>query len=228
MPLVSISPNIDIDLNKLAIQFGGKKKQDFSYAVSETVRLFSKKMSSMLAPKLYYRISKIDSAADGRIDLSSGIAFFSSKLSKVMMSCEEAVCFIATIGKDIDREIIRLTENNHLSDAYIFDVIGSVLVESIVNNFWIDMKKKYQKTGQTVSLRFSPGYCDWSVKGQQKLFHFFDLKPAFVKLNDSCLMSPRKSISGIFGISHPHTTDYVESYNPCRSCQKKDCAERRN
>ncbi|MBC2717691.1 MAG: hypothetical protein HF978_20500 [Desulfobacteraceae bacterium] len=227
MPLISLSPNIDINIDKLATRLGGKKQQDFSYAVSEKITMFTEKMSRMLSPHLYYQTIKVDSVNNGEIELSGGITFFSIKLSKVMKECSEAVCFVATIGKDIDREIIRMMEQKHLSDAFVLDAIGSLLVESIVNDFWKKMKIKHQKAGRVVSLRFSPGYCDWSIEEQKKLFQFLDLNPVFVKLSHSCLMSPRKSISGIFGISYPHTTHFVEAYNPCKNCHKKDCNERR-
>lgn len=52
MPLISVFPNIDINIDKLATRLGGKKQQDFSYAVSEKITMFTEKMSRMLSPPI--------------------------------------------------------------------------------------------------------------------------------------------------------------------------------
>ena len=44
-----------------------------------------------------------------------------------------------------------------------------------------------------------------------------------ITLNDSCIMTPGKSISGIFGLSEKS----AEETNPCTICPHIDCPERR-
>ncbi|MBN2514906.1 MAG: hypothetical protein JXC33_02610 [Deltaproteobacteria bacterium] len=144
-----------------------------------------------------------------------------------MKHCKDAVCFIATIGDGVEKEIARLTEEERLFDAYILESMGSMAVENMVDAFFKDMETKYNAQDKGITLRFSPGYCDWSVKEQKKLFRLIDATRIDVTLTDSCLMHPRKSISGIFGI-HPFDGDNpVFQYNPCSDCMKKDCTARR-
>jgi hypothetical protein len=45
-----------------------------------------------------------------------------------------------------------------------------------------------------------------------------------VRISDSCLMSPRKSISGVFGI----VPENSPLYNPCIDCRKTHCEARRS
>ncbi|MEE9529870.1 MAG: vitamin B12 dependent-methionine synthase activation domain-containing protein [Syntrophobacteria bacterium] len=58
---------------------------------------------------------------------------------------------------------------------------------------------------------------------QKKLFSVFDAEEIGVELLDSCLMEPRKSISGVFGIAPPGSPPH----SPCLHCREKNCTARR-
>ena len=79
--------------------------------------------------------------------------------------------------------------------------------------------------GFVISRRFSPGYCDWDVSQQKMIFEAVNADSIGVHLTDECLMIPKKSISGIIGIGH--SEGGLEDYNPCTTCDKRDCLERR-
>jgi len=135
------------------------------------------------------------------------------------------VCFIATIGDGIERKSEKLLRENRLSEAYILDAIGSVAVENMVDKFHSEFITRTKMDSKGLTLRFSPGYCDWSIEDQKKLFNVFHSNHLEVQLRDSCFMSPRKSISGIFGIG-PFHLDFSE-HNPCLECSRVDCTMRR-
>jgi len=182
----------------------------------------------LITPHLQYRIIKIDHINKGSVHLRGGLNLSSPILAKVMKNCEHAVCFIATIGSDVEGEITRLSEENHLSYAYILDTMGSTVIESMVDKFHKSMGKQYGAKGRGVTLRFSPGYCDWHITEQEKLFRALDSNHLDVELTDSCLMQPRKSISGIFGVLPSSINPPAPPYNPCSKCKKKNCPSRRN
>ena len=223
--MMDFSPKIDpVQFTKA---FGGKNFRGFSYALNEKIDMYTAGLDRLYSPRLNYRKFEIDSAENGSLRLKGGIEFNSKKLSSVLRPCVEAVGFIATIGDGIENEMSRLTAQNRLSDAFIVDTMGSLLVEGLVNQFQQEMQSRYRQQGKATSLRFSPGYCDWSIEEQKKIFDLFDEDFLEVKLSDTCLMSPRKSISGVFGISSKGSSGWVSTYNPCRECSKKDCTERR-
>jgi uncharacterized protein YqkB len=213
-----------IDLSRL---FGRKKSSRFTdFINNKSDDLFSK-FNTLVTPLLSYQIKEIDSISKGTVYLENGIELKSPKLSKVMEHCEDAICFIATIGNGVEKEIARLTNEERLFDAYILESMGSMAVENMVDSFCQDMEIKYNAQDKGITLRFSPGYCDWPVAEQKKLFRIVDSGHINVTLTDSCLMHPRKSISGVFGI-HPFDGDNpVSPYNPCCDCKKKDCMARR-
>ena len=69
----------------------------------------------------------------------------------------------------------------------------------------------------------SPGYCGWHVSEQQLLFPLFEGQTCGVRLTDSSLMVPIKSVSGIIGLGKEvRRLDYT-----CGLCDFKQCYKRR-
>jgi hypothetical protein len=225
MELVNFEPEINRD--QFAKMFGGRNSSVFSCSLNEKLEIYTAGLERLYSPRLNYRIIDIDCVEAGIVRFKAGVEFNSKKLSRVMRQCDEAVCFIATIGDEIEREISRLTAQNRLSDAFIVDTLGSLLVEGLVNQFQEEMRSRYRLQGRAASLRFSPGYCDWPIDQQKKIFDLFAQALLEVRLSETCLMSPRKSISGVFGISSKAGGQWVSAHNPCRTCAKKDCDEKR-
>ena len=80
------------------------------------------------------------------------------------------------------------------------------------------------KTGWKHTNRFSPGYCGWHVSEQQRLFSLFPTaNPCGIRLTDSSLMIPIKSVSGIIGIGkNVRHLDYS-----CGLCNYSKCYKKR-
>ena len=156
MRLMSNTPDIEIDRAHLSKLFGGKNFQGFSCSLNEKIERFTAKATKLLTPQLFYHTVKIDSVGNGVVHLKGDVNFSSKKLSIVMKKCSEAVCFVSTIGIEIENEINRLTEQKKLSDAFILDTLGSLFVEGMANQFKKGMEREYVKEGRPVSLRVSP------------------------------------------------------------------------
>ncbi|MBK5114990.1 MAG: hypothetical protein JJE41_15300, partial [Candidatus Heimdallarchaeota archaeon] len=75
--------------------------------------------------------------------------------------------------------------------------------------------------------RFSPGYCQWSLAGGQKVI--FNLLPSDilrVKLSKSMMMIPRKSVS--FAVNIGKEVDMELGLKECPTCDLQDCSFRRD
>ena len=118
-------------------------------------------------------------------------------------------------------------DEKHLAEAYILDAMASAAADNMVATFHQQMKGEYNSQKKQVTLCFSPGYCDWPITDQKKLFGIFDTNELEVELTDSCFMQPRKSISGIFGVTPSDSNPREQSYNPCLECSRHNCSARR-
>jgi hypothetical protein len=127
--------------------------------------------------------------------------------------------FICTAGAEISQYAKEVSENGDPLLSFVFDVIGSVTVEKATENIQKTLEIECQKTGLHISDRFSPGYCEWSVAEQQKLFSLMPENFCGVSLSESSLMLPIKSVSGIIAIG----TDMVQKGYQCYWCTEKNC-----
>ncbi len=220
--LESIKPGIES--HALARLLGGRGSHGLSRSVTVRVQELGTSLEQLVVPRLHYEAKKIESINNGTVHVAGGRAFGSPRLSIAMKDCRTMICFLATIGSGIEKEIARLIEDNHLSDAYILDSMGSVAVENMVEEFHQGFTRGYGSEDKRVTLRFSPGYCDWPITEQKNLFELFDLNATGIELLPSCLMRPRKSISGVFGV---YNSGAKMPYNPCLDCPMKHCEARR-
>ena len=213
----------EVEESKLAKLLGGKKNQELPESIRSKLRVLEDNFNSLIIPEIHYKIVDFRVKDEGIIHIEGTIEFESKNLSEVMKKAEKIVCFIGTLGPRIEEEVGALMKNNDLSEAYILDAMGSVAVEDLVDKFQETIKKECERESKTVTLRFSPGYCDWALTEQKKLFSLFEPEDIPVQLLDSCLMEPVKSISGVFGIVPLGSA----LYNPCRYCDDRACKVRR-
>ena len=154
-----------------------------------------------------------------------GITFKSGVLTRLLGECEHAAVFVLTIGVYLEELVAYLSTKGMVLQATVLDAVGSGAVEKLAGEIEAEVRLKAAADGMVVSRRFSPGYCDWDISQQKRFFELLDGNTAGVSLTENMLMMPRKSISGIIGIGLPGRD--IEEYNPCLTCQKKDCPGRR-
>lgn len=152
---------------------------------------------------------------DQTFNVGKQIAHFFKNMSEVAF-------FVCTAGNAVSARTNQLNEKGDIVEAYLVDVLGSIMVEKAMDAIQNILIEDYQILGLGVSNRYSPGYCSWNVKEQQQLFSFFSKGFCNVSLNESCLMNPTKSVSGMIAIGkkvefHQHV---------CHSCNSTNCLYR--
>lgn len=225
MPL-SYDPDFDLDFVERLL--GRQKKDDLPRTTRQRLHLQQDRLQNLIQPRIIWKEFGITQVEKSGVALSNAVVMESRKMAWTMKDAHSLICFIATVGRLVDREIESLMDGGALAHGYIADALGSGAVESLADRFHLDMAKMAARNEQSVGLRFSPGYCDWPVTEQHKLFSLLDSDAVGVKLAESCLMEPRKSISGVFGIfDQANEPIDIKKHNPCRLCSKKDCIARR-
>jgi hypothetical protein len=131
----------------------------------------------------------------------------------------EAAFFVATAGQRVSERCRLLNKTGDTIYSYVLDVLGSVVAEKAVEKMIVHIEEEAHSTGWHVSEPYSPGYCDWDVAEQQKLFSFFPPGFCGITLSPSSLMSPLKSISGIIGIG----AELNRKGYQCKLCTDRNC-----
>jgi hypothetical protein len=85
-----------------------------------------------------------------------------------------------------------------------------------------ELEKTMISCGKKITNRYSPGYCGWDVAEQHKLFRLVPGNFCGIRLTESALMDPIKSISGIIGIGE----NVKFNKYTCNLCDFKNCRYR--
>ena len=121
-------------------------------------------------------------------------------ISGQLKKSKSIAIFAVSAGSGIDSLVKKLNEADDPLSAFIVNTIGSEAAEQIADAVETILGKILLYKGLKHTNRFSPGYCDWSVGEQHLLFSLLPDGFAGIKLTESALMTPIKSISGIIGI----------------------------
>lgn len=138
-------------------------------------------------------------------------------ISTLLRKSEIVALFVATAGEEFQEWFNSIKATDDSLKMFIADALGSVIVEATGDFMEEYLQKEILPLKHTN--RFSPGYCGWNVIEQKKIFSFLPNDVCGIKLNESSLMYPIKSISGVIGIGR----DVLTKKYGCSICKKKDC-----
>jgi len=131
--------------------------------------------------------------------------------------------FTCTAGEEISKRIRKAMQERDLLKGYIYDIIGSEIVEAAADLMQDELERSVESAGMKITNRYSPGYCNWDVAEQHKLFGLLPDNFCGIRLTPSALMDPVKSVSGIIGIG----ANVKKNAYTCKICNMKDCLYRK-
>lgn len=205
----------------------GYNRRPPSTAIASLIDEAIMEANDLIQPSFSHQLMDIKQVQRPNITLvnSTEITLSSEVLSWVLKPCKQAVIFVASIGQNLEKRVAQLMDEGHMVKAAMLDATGSEAAEKTVEYLQAQVRKLAKACNAEVTLRYSPGYCDWDIAQQRLLFKAVEPEAAGVMLTQECLMLPRKSISGIIGIGWGDKRRIRLS--PCRSCTKQDCPHRR-
>jgi hypothetical protein len=180
---------------------------------------------NLVEPAYSYVIRDVEWVQGSISFIRNDIIFKSQVIAQLLEQCQKVVVFAVTIGNHLEEMVNRLAEDRLILQATVLDAIGSSAIEKLAEFVESSVREVASAQGLSTSRRFSPGYCDWNIGQQRMLFWALSGDTADIRLTKTCLMIPQKSISGIIGIGPGNGN--IESYNPCRTCKKRNCPGRR-
>ncbi len=168
-------------------------------------------------PKVLYKECFIDKKGTDTISIGD-TTFRSHVLRKKLDTVERVFAYVATCGREVDG--IEIPKEDFLKQ-YWLDIIKQTLLGSSRGYLNEHLSQKY-RIGKTASMQ--PGSSDttvWPIEQQKELFSIFgDVEGLIgVKLTDSFLMLPNKSVSGII-----FQTEI--DFKSCQLCHRENCKGR--
>ncbi|KNY30285.1 vitamin B12 dependent-methionine synthase activation domain-containing protein [Pseudobacteroides cellulosolvens] len=135
------------------------------------------------------------------ISFENNMKIESSNLSELLKDSKKAVFMFATVGYEVSERINYEISSGDASLGVILDSAASQTADAAVG--WItEFINKLLKRNQEklTKYRYSPGYGDLSLHFQKIIFDLLELDNLGVKITDSCMLEPEKSVIAISGI----------------------------
>lgn len=113
----------------------------------------------------------------------------------VFNEAEKVALCICTIGSELEQASTELIQNNEMLKGFILDSLGSEAAEEVAQESDRIITAKARVMQLWPSKRFSPGYGIWDIREQKYLFSLLPASDIGVRLSESFMMIPRKSVS---------------------------------
>ncbi len=153
-----------------------------------------------------------------------------SPVQPISLAADRLSLFAATVGQNICLMIAQLFRTNDFALGAMLDAAASegaeMVAQSLERHYRGYLRESHAIDGRSGTLRFSPGYCGWDITGQKKLFGRLRPAEAGITLNESCLMTPLKSISGVIISGRKEIFEFDDTFSFCRDCADHSCRER--
>jgi len=171
-------------------------------------------------PKAMYKVCYIDERSEGGVELE-GIRFTSEVLSENLKEVERVFPYIVTCGVELDT--ITISRDDILA-GYMLDGLKEMALRQAIHHLRSHLAEIYGLDPERMST-MNPGSGNrdvWPIGQQRQLFQLLgDVESSVgVRLTDSFLMTPNKTVSGIL---FPTDVPFIS----CQLCTRSNCPRRR-
>lgn len=149
-------------------------------------------------------------------------------VGRVYPRADALALFVATLGEPLPARIRRLFEEGALAEGWMLDAVASsgadLLADRLAERFGAQLAARGLERARV--LPYSPGYCGWPTRGQRPLFDVLRPEAIGVTLNDSCLMWPLKTVSGVLVAGPGEAHRFRPDFPFCEACETRECGRR--
>lgn len=154
----------------------------------------------LVDPRFVFVTRSIERVTPEGLGLQGGPRFSGRCFGTHLSRAREAVCFVMTLGPALDERISEMADGDELLEALFLDSAGWLAIEEAVRAFRSHIATRKRGEACRLSPRLAPGYLDWPLTEQAQLFSGFDGISLPVRLSEHSVMTPKKSLSGLFGV----------------------------
>ena len=204
---------VDLELGKLLKRMRLREQNEH---IEKTARDLLETARPIARPKAVYEVGYVENKSEDSLDIG-GIRFTSRLLRANLDKITRVFPYVATCGRELDEIAIPSPD---FIPRYCLDVIKEMALRSAISYLESHLKRSY---ALGVVSRMNPGsLASWPITQQKELFSIFGNVEELigVKLTESYLMVPVKSVSGIFFPTEVR-------FESCQLCSREVCHERR-
>ena len=146
-------------------------------------------------------------------------------LERIYPRADSLALFVATLGEQVSTRIAELFAADDMARGFVLDAVASVSADLLTDRLSERYRERVSGEGTAV-LSYSPGYCGWHISAQRKLFERLGPDEIGIRLNDSYLMQPLKSVSGVLVAGAGPIHRFRPEFSFCGACTTRQCLPR--
>ena len=182
----------------------------------------------LFEPKgIYSKVMIKNISSEGRINLENGLCL---EINNSMLNLLKGTSYLAfglsTIGKNLEEKVVELFAQNEYPKAMALDAVGTVASKFLSNYVKSLICQEAKEQNFQTTKYFSPGSGDWNISQQKNIFQIIPAGKIGVKLTESYMMIPKKSLSWVIGMGKeiiiPSKGD-----DSCKNCLAENCQFRK-
>jgi hypothetical protein len=184
--------------------------------MGEKLEALARDAQALGRPKVCYGAAYVESKGEDHLVIE-GVTFTSRVLRINLEKVFRVFPYVATCGLELEEWS---KSSDGILEKYWAEAIKEMAVRSTIRYLHEHLMERY-RPGQMS--RMNPGSLpDWPLSEQRPLFTLLGEKPGKigVQLKDSFLMTPVKSVSGMWFPTE-------ERFESCQLCQRENCPGRR-
>ena len=219
--IMEIQPEKDIVFKEFGIPKIDLVSEKNQQLYSEAIKVFQETSKLIV---IYSEISKekFEMILKGEGNNSAEIP-----VEQIFPKADNLSLFALTMGKEVSEKIQELFQDNDFALGHMLDCIASLSADNAVRKMEeLAIKNIKNHEENNLTLAYSPGYCGWHISGQKKLFEYLHPEKIGITLNDSLLMIPLKSVSGVLIAGKKNIHKFKNDFDFCSLCRTKSCLER--
>jgi hypothetical protein len=175
-------------------------------------------------------IADIDIPAFEEVLQGEGLNEKENPVEEIFRESDGLALFAVTLGQVLSGRVTELFDDGGYAVGYMLDSISSCaadrLAELAAEVLQSEPAEREPSAGSLRVLAYSPGYCGWHISGQKKLFEVLRPEEIGITLNESFLMSPIKTVSGVLIGGSWKIHEFENSYPFCDACATRSCIGR--
>lgn len=220
--------DIKPDANSIFKRYGIPGGAEVSPAVLKSLEMANDIFDNLCRAKGV--IGEITSAQFEAVYMGAGKNEADNPVAEIYPRSRYLALFTVTLGAELSSKVCELFKTNDFALAMMLDTLASEATEKagVLTEKWYmkHLSEQDAKNSNLAAVRYSPGYCGWHLSGQKRLFEYLKPEEIGVELNDSFLMLPMKSISGVVIIGDLDIHKFDPAYSFCRTCMAPSCLSR--
>ncbi len=143
-----------------------------------------------------------------------------------LKKAQQVIIEVHTLGPVLEEKVQELSGSGEMLPGYLLDCAGVVALGKVNQGIHRMVEQVAAEKGWGVGASLSPGSLQgWPLNNQFHLCSMLDLSQIGVRVTDSHLLIPVKSVSSMIGIGSDYTKKKVSSM--CHLCNLRDTCWRR-